>query len=33
MEKLRLKSRSALVRYALRRGLLDDEIGGDPSLP
>lgn len=33
MEKLRLKSRSALVRYALRRGLLDDEIDGRASLP
>jgi two-component system response regulator NreC len=27
MEKLNLKSRSALVRYALQRGLLDNEIG------
>jgi two-component system response regulator NreC len=26
MEKLNLKNRSALVRYALRRGLLDDEM-------
>lgn len=31
MEKLNLKSRSALVRYALRKGLLDDEKDG--SLP
>jgi len=28
MEKLNLKSRAALVRYALQRGLLDGEIGG-----
>jgi two-component system response regulator NreC len=28
MEKLNLGSRSALVRYALRQGLLDDEIDG-----
>lgn len=27
MEKLNLTGRAALVRYALRRGLLDDEIG------
>ncbi|MBC8264394.1 MAG: response regulator transcription factor [Anaerolineales bacterium] len=27
MEKLNLKGRAALVRYALRKGLLDDEIG------
>jgi two-component system response regulator NreC len=32
MEKLSLKSRSALVRYALRRGLLDDEIGRSSTL-
>lgn len=31
MEKLSLKSRSALVRYALRHGLLDDEIGNPPA--
>jgi DNA-binding NarL/FixJ family response regulator len=32
MAKLNLKSRAALVRYALRRGLLDDERGQRPSL-
>jgi two-component system response regulator NreC len=32
MDKLNLKSRSALVRYALRHGLLDDEIG-PPAAP
>jgi two-component system response regulator NreC len=30
-DKLNLKSRSALVRYALRRGLLDDERGKAPT--
>lgn len=30
MAKLDLKSRAALVRYALRRGLLDDELPGTP---
>jgi len=30
MTKLDLKSRAALVRYALRRGLLDDELPGTP---
>jgi two-component system response regulator NreC len=33
MDKLDLKSRSALVRYALRHGLLDDEIGKPPARP
>jgi two-component system response regulator NreC len=31
MEKLELKSRSALVRYALRRGLLDEESHASPN--
>lgn len=31
MEKLELRSRSALVRYALRKGLLDDEMGRSPN--
>jgi two-component system response regulator NreC len=33
MDKLDLKSRSSLVRYALRHGLLDDEIGSPPAQP
>jgi two-component system response regulator NreC len=33
MRKLDLKSRAALVRYALRRGLLDDEARGLDSTP
>ena len=33
MDKLNLKSRAALVRYALRRGLLDEERGESPGPP
>jgi two-component system response regulator NreC len=32
MDKLDLKSRTALVRYALQRGLLDEERGESPGL-